>query len=141
MLKAVAAVDQATVEFTLTAPYAPFPDLLVLGILPSESLAGTGEPEPVGTGPYRLADWRRGTRMELAANKAYWDGAPAIKKVTVEFIPDDDTRAAAAARRASSTAPRCRPRSPRSSTTPTGCGWSRTAPPTCARSCCPPTTR
>ncbi len=94
MLKAVAAVDQATVEFTLTAPYAPFPDLLVLGILPSESLAGTGEPEPVGTGPYRLADWRHGTRMELAANKDYWDGAPAIKKVTVEFIPDDDTRAA-----------------------------------------------
>ena len=94
MLKSVTAVDQATVEFSLTAPYTPFPDLLVLGILPSESLTGNGAPEPVGTGPYRLADWRHGTRMELAANKDYWDGAPAIKKVTIEFIPDDDTRAA-----------------------------------------------
>lgn len=93
MLKSVTAVDQATVEFSLTTPYAPFPDLLVLGILPSESLRGGGEPDPVGTGPYRLADWQRGKRMELAANKTYWDGPPAIEKVTVEFIADDDVRA------------------------------------------------
>ena len=31
--------------------------------------------------------------MVLAANPSYWDGPPAIKKVTVEFIPDDETRA------------------------------------------------
>jgi peptide/nickel transport system substrate-binding protein len=93
MLKSVTALDQATVEFTLSAPYAPFPDLLVLGILPSESLTGAAAPEPVGTGPYQLSDWQHGNRIELAANKTYWDGAPAIKKVTVEFIPDDDTRA------------------------------------------------
>lgn len=93
MLDSVTAVDQATVEFKLTEPYAPFPNLLVLGILPSESLTGTTTPEPVGTGPYRLADWQRGSSMDLEANKDYWDGAPAIKKITVEFIPDDDTRA------------------------------------------------
>lgn len=93
MLKSVTAVDQATVEFTLTAPYAPFPELLVLGILPSESLTGTGSAEPIGTGPYRLTDWQRGSRMELEANKDYWDGPPAIKNVTIEFIPDDDSRA------------------------------------------------
>jgi peptide/nickel transport system substrate-binding protein len=93
MLKSVTAVDRATVEFTLTAPYAPFPDLLVLGVLPSESLSGDGEPAQVGTGPYRLADWQRGKRMRLTANKDYWGGPPAIQKVTVEFIPDDDARA------------------------------------------------
>ncbi len=93
MLKSVTAVDPSTVEFTLTAPYAPFPDLLVLGILPSESLAAGSTPAPVGTGPYRLTDWRHGSRMVLEANKDYWDGPPAIKKVTIEFIPDDDTRA------------------------------------------------
>jgi peptide/nickel transport system substrate-binding protein len=93
MLKSVTALDQATVEFTLRAPYAPFPDLLVLGILPSESLSGARAPEPIGTGPYRLTGWQHGRKMELAANKDYWDGAPAIKKVTIEFIADDDTRA------------------------------------------------
>jgi peptide/nickel transport system substrate-binding protein len=93
MLKSVTALDQATVEFTLSAPYAPFPELLVLGILPSEALSDTGAPEPIGTGPYRLTDWQHGRKMELTANKDYWDGAPAIKKVTIEFIADDDTRA------------------------------------------------
>jgi len=93
MLKSVIALDQATVEFTLSAPYAPFADLLVLGVLPSESLSGGAAPEPIGTGPYTLTDWQHGRKMELAANKDYWDGAPAIKKVTIEFIADDDTRA------------------------------------------------
>jgi peptide/nickel transport system substrate-binding protein len=93
MLESVRAVDQATVEFRLTAPYAPFANLLVLGIAPSASFSGGGESEPVGTGPYRLADWQRGKRMELAANTEYWDGPPAIEKVTIEFIPNDNARA------------------------------------------------
>jgi len=90
MLTDVTALDVATVRFALSAPYAPFPDLLVLGIASSESVART---DPVGTGPYRLEDWQRGVRMVLAANPTYFDGPPAIKKVTVEFIPDDATRA------------------------------------------------
>lgn len=94
MLTSVTALDPSTVEFSLSAPYAPFAELLVLGILPSESLTAGGPVEPVGTGPYLMADWWRGTRMELEANEDYYDGAPAIKKVTVEFIPDDETRAA-----------------------------------------------
>jgi peptide/nickel transport system substrate-binding protein len=94
MLRAVSAADPSTVDFTLSRPYAPFPDLLVLGVMPSESLDdGDDSPDPVGTGPYRLTDWRQGSRMILEANDDYWDGAPAIKKVTIEFIPDDETRA------------------------------------------------
>ncbi|MGB3438496.1 MAG: ABC transporter substrate-binding protein [Actinophytocola sp.] len=91
MLKSVSAVNAATVRFDLTAPYAPFPELLVLGIVSSESV--TTE-KPVGTGPYRLESWTRGKQMVLAANASYWAGPPAIKNVTVEFIPDDDVRAA-----------------------------------------------
>ncbi len=90
MLKDVTAVDVATVRFDLSAPYAPFPDLLVLGIVSSESV---GTPTPVGTGPYRLESWTRGGRMVLAGNPSYWNDAPAIEKVTVEFVPDDETRA------------------------------------------------
>jgi len=90
MLKSVTAIDVATVRFDLTAPYAPFPELLVLGVVSSESV---GTRKPVGTGPYRLESWTRGKQMELAANPSYWNDPPAIKKVTVEFIPDDDARA------------------------------------------------
>lgn len=91
MLKGVTAVNAATVRFDLASPYAPFPELLVLGVVSSESVATKN---PVGTGPYRLQSWTRGRRMVLAANQSYWDDPPAIEKVTVEFIPDDDTRAA-----------------------------------------------
>jgi peptide/nickel transport system substrate-binding protein len=97
MLNSVEQVDPLTVRFQLSRPYAPFPDLLVLGILPSEALAqpapaATGAP-PIGTGPYKLVDWQRGQRMVLEANKSYYDGPPAITRVTVEFIVDDDARA------------------------------------------------
>lgn len=91
MLKGVTAVNPATVRFDLTAPYAPFPELLVLGVVSSESVATD---QPVGTGPYVLDSWTRGGQMVLAANKTYWDDPPAITKLTIEFIPDDDERAA-----------------------------------------------
>ncbi len=90
MLKTVTQVDTATVRFELTAPYAPFPKLLTLGIVSSESVATD---KPVGTGPYRLESWTRGARLVLAANESHWDGAPSVSKVTVEFVPDDETRA------------------------------------------------
>lgn len=97
MLTAVRQVDSLNVRFELARPYAPFPQLLVLGILPAEALA-RAEPvlastPPIGTGPYKLADWQRGQRMVLEANKTYYDGPPAITRVTVEFVGDDDVRA------------------------------------------------
>lgn len=90
MLRQVVAESSSVVRFELAAPYAPFPELLVLGIVSSESVA---DGPAVGTGPYEVSDWERGTRMVLSANENYWDGAPAIKKVTVEFVPDDEVRA------------------------------------------------
>ncbi|MGP4020256.1 ABC transporter substrate-binding protein [Saccharopolyspora sp. 5N708] len=100
MLADVRALDPHTVRFDLKIPYAAWPSKLVLGIVPSEQLA---EPEPlensglntkpVGTGPYRLVEWRQGDQMTWEANRDYWGGAPAIGKVTVVFAKDDNTRA------------------------------------------------
>ncbi|WNV89681.1 ABC transporter substrate-binding protein [Umezawaea sp. Da 62-37] len=100
MLTGVEQLDVRNVRFTLSQPYAPFPDLLVLGILPSEALAAGGplanspvNTAPVGTGPYRLAEWTKGDKMVLEANPSHPEGAPRIKKLTVVFVPDDNTRA------------------------------------------------
>ena len=99
-LTGVEQLDVTTVRFTLAHPYAPFPNLLVLGILPSEALAGGGplanspiNTGPVGTGPYKLVEWRKGDRMVLESNPAHLEGDPKVKKVTVVFVPDDNTRA------------------------------------------------
>lgn len=99
-LAGVEKVDQATVRFTLTQPDAAFPHRLTLGIVPAESLATPGPleesplgAEPVGTGPYTLAQWRRGESMRLEANPDYFAGAPQVRDLTVVFAADDNTRA------------------------------------------------
>ncbi len=98
MLSAVSQVDAHTVRFDLAYPYAPFPNKLVLGILPATALSVPGPvasaPTPVGTGPYVLQSWTKGQSLVLTANPRYSLGAPPkVKKVTVEFVPDDASRA------------------------------------------------
>jgi peptide/nickel transport system substrate-binding protein len=46
---------------------------------------------PVGTGPYRFGRWLRGDRIVLRANPAYFRGTPALKRLTLPIIPDDNT--------------------------------------------------
>lgn len=101
MLTGLTEIDQNTIRFDLAYPYAPFPNKLVLGILPVASLRTPGPvddlPTAVGTGPYTLVSWTRGTRLVLAANPRYpvaLGGPPKVKKVTVLFVADDVRRAA-----------------------------------------------
>ncbi|WP_308283008.1 ABC transporter substrate-binding protein [Pseudonocardia nigra] len=99
-LAGVEKVDATTVRFTLTQPDAAFPHRLTLGIVPAEAVA-TPEPlaqsefstAPIGTGPYRLGEWRRGTSMTLEANEQYFGGAPAVRTIEIVFATDDNTRA------------------------------------------------
>lgn len=100
MLTAVEPVGTDAVRFELAYPYGSFPARLTSGILPSEVLEGGGpvselpvNTRAVGTGPYSLEEWRRGDTMIMKANERYWGGAPAVKRVTVVFATDDNTRA------------------------------------------------
>ncbi|MGW5922941.1 ABC transporter substrate-binding protein [Nocardia fluminea] len=99
MIDRVDAVDPLSVRFTLRHPYAAFPAKLLIGIVPSESVATPGpatesplNAAPIGTGPYRLTALEP-TRAVFEANESYWGGAPAVKKLTVLYVPDDNTRA------------------------------------------------
>ncbi|CAL9370016.1 Oligopeptide-binding protein AppA [Actinosynnema sp. ALI-1.44] len=94
-LTGVEQLDVRTVRFALAKPWAAFPHQLVLGVLPSEALDGVAlkDVKPVGTGPYKLADWKKGDRMVLESNPAHFGGEPKIRKLTVVFVPDDNTRA------------------------------------------------
>ncbi|GEL18720.1 ABC transporter substrate-binding protein [Pseudonocardia asaccharolytica] len=100
MLAGVDRIDPRTVRFSLRNPDMAFPHRLTLGIVPAESLATPAPLEqhptaaaPIGTGPYRLVEWRRGSAMELAANEEYFGGPPAVKSIIIVFAPDDNTRA------------------------------------------------
>ncbi|TCP45455.1 peptide/nickel transport system substrate-binding protein [Tamaricihabitans halophyticus] len=100
MLDKVTKVDANTVRFSLKFSYAAWPAKMVLGIVPSEALRNKApledsalNSEPVGTGPYKLVDWRKGDQMVWEANPDYWGGVPKISEITVVFAPDDNTRA------------------------------------------------
>lgn len=98
-MESVTAVDQDTVEFALSYPYQPFGQVLTIGIVPSDVLAGQDlnstefNAQPIGTGPYEVTEYRQGDRLVLAGNPDYHRGAPAITDVTIVFSPDDNTRA------------------------------------------------
>lgn len=93
----VAAHDDHTVRFTLREPYAPFLSYLDMGIVPRHLLERRHDlgNHPVGSGPYRLARWSKGSRIVLEANDDHWGGAPAIARVEVIVVPDNTARAQA----------------------------------------------
>lgn len=100
MLRGVTAVDPGTVRFDLNYPFLLFPGRLTLPIVPSEALATPGPAanltlgtQPVGTGPYRMTEWRQGSSMILEANERYHGGAPAVRRITIVMAEDDNTRA------------------------------------------------
>ncbi len=43
---------------------------------------------PLGTGPYILANWEKGVKMEFVANPNYYKGEPKIKNITILFVQD-----------------------------------------------------
>jgi peptide/nickel transport system substrate-binding protein len=50
---------------------------------------------PVGTGPFRLVEWRTNQRVVMDAFPEYWRGKPKIDRLVFETIPEATTRIAA----------------------------------------------
>lgn len=99
MIEEVVQTGEDTVEFHLAYPYAPLLTKMLIGVVPSEAVATPGlaaesslNTEPIGTGPYTLVDLSP-DRAVLEANEDYWDGAPEIERLTLLYVPDDNTRA------------------------------------------------
>jgi peptide/nickel transport system substrate-binding protein len=90
-------LDDHTVRFHLRYPYGAFLAVLVnprAGIVPEHVLRGqdlnTAEfnRKPIGTGPFRFVEWRRGDRLVLEANPEYHGGRPALDRLIYRVIPD-----------------------------------------------------
>ncbi|MGD9942798.1 MAG: ABC transporter substrate-binding protein [Burkholderiaceae bacterium] len=51
---------------------------------------------PVGTGPFKFVEWRKGSHITLERNAQYWgEGKPHIDQILVRFIRDAASRAVA----------------------------------------------
>ncbi len=51
--------------------------------------------KPLGSGPYKLVEYVRNSRIVLEAYDKYWGPKPAIKKITVMIMKDSSARVAA----------------------------------------------
>jgi peptide/nickel transport system substrate-binding protein len=90
-LRAVEVIDETHVAFRLTEASASFPINLVMGIVPE----GTG-PEaaraPIGSGPYRLAEFAPDDHTTLAPFADYYQGRPNNAGLLLRVVPDETMR-------------------------------------------------
>lgn len=98
----VEAPDDKTVVFTLSEPFAPFPSMLTVGILP-EHLWQDVRPEnaaraelnikPVGTGPFKFKNFTKDKKgailsYTLVRNDAYYGQHPYLSTITFKYYQD-----------------------------------------------------
>ncbi|MEJ8547469.1 ABC transporter substrate-binding protein [Brevibacillus borstelensis] len=97
VIKEVKVVDSHTVQFILNRTQAPF--LANLGMSPFAIASpkaiegGKLGDEPVGTGPFKFAGWKRNDIITLEKNPDYWNKEyPKLDKVIFKVIPENTAR-------------------------------------------------
>jgi ABC-type dipeptide/oligopeptide/nickel transport system permease component/ABC-type transport system substrate-binding protein len=86
----VEVVDPLTVRLVLSHASSSLIRVLGLGdaVMVSPRSIADEAAHPVGTGPYRFADWRRGDSITLERWSGYWGPQPRIARVVFRFIGD-----------------------------------------------------
>ncbi|MDZ4766395.1 MAG: ABC transporter substrate-binding protein [Chloroflexota bacterium] len=98
----VVVIDDRTLDVITGLPHPYFEyDVSFNGcqILPPDYLESVGEEEfartPVGSGPYRLAEFTESDRYVFEAWDGYWGGAPEVDRVIYQVIPEASAQVAA----------------------------------------------
>ncbi len=98
-LKEAVAVDDYTVDLIFEKPFPLFLINARIFLIPPAAISrGTREAytrSPIGTGPYRLSEWKRGLYMKFAKFKGYWGPKPQVDDVEITFRPEEQVRLAA----------------------------------------------
>ncbi|ACM31400.1 ABC transporter substrate-binding protein [Rhizobium rhizogenes] len=95
--------DDLTVVFVLKNPYPAFLRSLNAAIVPAHKYVGVTDfrnapanAEFIGTGPFKFAEWKKGSLIRLVRNDKYWDtGKPYLDEIDFQIIPDANSRAIA----------------------------------------------
>lgn len=94
-------IDERTIEFVLTEPYAPFMEATLRGILPAHLLQDVPPAEladhpfnqqPVGSGPWLVVagqDWHSTRSLRLTPNPLSWRGGTQLSALEFRFYPDE----------------------------------------------------
>ena len=97
--KSTTVIDAKDVRIDLSATTGDFLyELAMAGalILPAKLVQSQGNAffnHPVGSGPFKLDTWNKGSSISFAKNTYYWQsGTPRLDQVVFKFISDDNTR-------------------------------------------------
>ena len=94
-MESAVAQDDTTVVITLSKPTSIFLNTLAsVGIVPEHAYGDDYGTKPIGSGPYKLVEWRPQEQLMFTANENYYGGVPEIKNVTVVFMSEDAALAA-----------------------------------------------
>ena len=106
--KPIEVLDDYTIRFRLRYPYGAFLAVLVnprAGIVPEHVLKGQDlnttefNRKPIGTGPFKFVEWKRGERIVLEANPDYHGGRPGPRPADLPGDPGQRRAAPGAPRR------------------------------------------
>jgi len=92
-------IDQYTFDFVCNSPFPMLPAYMpTFYIMPPGYYGSTPKQElalkPVGSGPFRLLEFKPDDILRVERNDDYWGQMPMIKRVTAPVIQEDATRVA-----------------------------------------------
>jgi len=89
-IRQVDVLDPYTVKLTLSQPSGALPYYLGWGdaVIVAPESAATNTRNPVGTGPFRFSNWRRGDSIRLDKYPDYWGATARLNSVVFKFIGD-----------------------------------------------------
>ena len=94
-IAAIEVLDAYRVKFVLHAPFAAFLDAMVQPIVPKHKagvMDNTRFAEMlIGTGPFKLIEWRHDESLVFSANPDYFEGRPKLDRIIFRIIPDITT--------------------------------------------------
>ncbi len=103
--ESITAPDDYTVEFKLKEPFPAFIQAFEVSsapMVPAHLYEGTdfranpANATPIGTGPFKLKEWVKGSHIQLVRNESYYKaGLPYLDGITFRVIPDAASRSLA----------------------------------------------
>ncbi|MGC4044768.1 MAG: ABC transporter substrate-binding protein [Armatimonas sp.] len=101
-LDSIRILDPHTIQIELEGPRTSFLEKLIISIVSQAVTEAAPKNEhgvpildktcAIGTGPFRLMEYTRQSRLVLAAFPDYWNGAPLLKQLEVAIVLDNKTR-------------------------------------------------
>lgn len=91
----VVALDDYTVQFKLSSPYAGLLTNLDYVLIVSKANPPTSSGTPIGTGPFKFVEWIPGDHLTIERFADYWNPElPYLDRIIFTPIPDEQTRIA-----------------------------------------------